>query len=117
MNLFFSFLCSSGEVICEPPNNKLDRFTGTLYWKGNKYPLDNEKMLLRGCVLRNTEWCFGMVIFAGNSWFLMVLFSTSISCIYIFLLCLDGKVTDSFINILSTLTVVCTSAQQAHKPN
>ncbi|XP_078113351.1 phospholipid-transporting ATPase ID isoform X2 [Sander vitreus] len=54
-----------GEVICEPPNNKLDRFTGTLYWRDNKYPLDNENMLLRGCVLRNTEWCFGMVIFAG----------------------------------------------------
>ncbi|GAA6100319.1 phospholipid-transporting ATPase ID isoform X2 [Tachysurus ichikawai] len=54
-----------GEVICEPPNNKLDRFTGTLYWKDNKYPLDNEKMLLRGCILRNTEWCFGLVIFAG----------------------------------------------------
>ncbi|XP_029009045.1 probable phospholipid-transporting ATPase IM isoform X2 [Betta splendens] len=54
-----------GEVICEPPNNKLDKFTGTLYWRDNKYPLDNEKVLLRGCVLRNTEWCFGMVIFAG----------------------------------------------------
>ncbi|KAG7245496.1 hypothetical protein INR49_010947 [Caranx melampygus] len=54
-----------GEVICEPPNNKLDKFTGTLFWRNNKYPLDNEKMLLRGCVLRNTEWCFGMVIFAG----------------------------------------------------
>ncbi|XP_067358114.1 probable phospholipid-transporting ATPase IM isoform X4 [Channa argus] len=54
-----------GEVICEPPNNKLDKFTGTLYWRDNKYPLDNDKMLLRGCVLRNTEWCFGMVIFAG----------------------------------------------------
>ncbi|XP_035810461.2 probable phospholipid-transporting ATPase IM isoform X1 [Amphiprion ocellaris] len=54
-----------GEVICEPPNNKLDKFTGTLYWRDNKYPLDNEKMLLRGCVLRNTEWCFGIVIFAG----------------------------------------------------
>ncbi|XP_027128325.1 probable phospholipid-transporting ATPase IM [Larimichthys crocea] len=54
-----------GEVICEPPNNKLDKFTGTLYWRDNKYPLDNEKMLLRGCVLRNTEWCFGLVIFAG----------------------------------------------------
>lgn len=24
-------------------------------------------MLLRGCVLRNTEWCFGMVVFAGMS--------------------------------------------------
>ncbi|KAM6961212.1 phospholipid-transporting ATPase ID [Aplochiton taeniatus] len=54
-----------GEVICEPPNNKLDKFTGTLYWRDEKYPLDNNKMLLRGCVLRNTEWSFGMVIFAG----------------------------------------------------
>ncbi|XP_067874052.1 phospholipid-transporting ATPase ID isoform X2 [Heterodontus francisci] len=54
-----------GEIICEPPNNKLDKFTGTLFWKDKKYSLDNEKMLLRGCVLRNTEWCFGLVIFAG----------------------------------------------------
>ncbi|NXE30471.1 AT8B2 ATPase, partial [Ardeotis kori] len=54
-----------GEVICEPPNNKLDKFGGTLYWKENKYPLNNQNMLLRGCVLRNTEWCFGLVIFAG----------------------------------------------------
>uniref|UniRef100_A0A8C9VSB5 Phospholipid-transporting ATPase n=1 Tax=Scleropages formosus TaxID=113540 RepID=A0A8C9VSB5_SCLFO len=55
----------TGEVVCEPPNNKLDRFTGTLLWKDGKFPLDNGKLLLRGCVLRNTEWCFGMVIFAG----------------------------------------------------
>ncbi|XP_041031149.1 phospholipid-transporting ATPase ID isoform X2 [Carcharodon carcharias] len=54
-----------GEIICEPPNNKLDKFTGTLFWKDKKYSLDNEKMLLRGCVLRNTEWGFGLVIFAG----------------------------------------------------
>ncbi|XP_034541444.1 phospholipid-transporting ATPase ID [Notolabrus celidotus] len=54
-----------GEVNCEPPNNKLDKFTGTLSWRNNKYSLDNEKILLRGCVLRNTEWCFGLVIFAG----------------------------------------------------
>ncbi|CAB1322628.1 unnamed protein product [Coregonus sp. 'balchen'] len=64
-----TLLLSSREVICEPPNNKLDRFTGTLYWRDNKYPLDNEKMLLRGCVLRNTDWCFGMVIFAGMNIF------------------------------------------------
>ncbi|XP_058877411.1 phospholipid-transporting ATPase ID-like isoform X2 [Acipenser ruthenus] len=54
-----------GEVICESPNNKLDKFCGTLYWKQSKYPLSNQNMLLRGCVLRNTEWCFGLVIFAG----------------------------------------------------
>lgn len=57
---------SSGEVICETPNNKLDAFTGTLCWRGSRYPLDNGKLLLRGCVLRNTQWCFGMVVFAGT---------------------------------------------------
>uniref|UniRef100_A0A672J4S9 Phospholipid-transporting ATPase n=1 Tax=Salarias fasciatus TaxID=181472 RepID=A0A672J4S9_SALFA len=54
-----------GEVVCEPPNNKLDRFCGTLYWRDKKYPLTNQNMLLRGCVLRNTEACYGLVIFAG----------------------------------------------------
>ncbi|XP_069508037.1 phospholipid-transporting ATPase ID isoform X2 [Ambystoma mexicanum] len=54
-----------GEVVCEPPNNKLDKFCGTLHWKENKYPLTNQSMLLRGCMLRNTESCFGLVIFAG----------------------------------------------------
>uniref|UniRef100_A0A8C6NUF9 Phospholipid-transporting ATPase n=1 Tax=Nothobranchius furzeri TaxID=105023 RepID=A0A8C6NUF9_NOTFU len=52
-------------VVCEPPNNKLDRFCGTLYWRDKKYPLTNQNMLLRGCVLRNTEACYGLVIFAG----------------------------------------------------
>ncbi|XP_009986134.1 PREDICTED: phospholipid-transporting ATPase ID-like, partial [Tauraco erythrolophus] len=55
----------NGEVKCEAPNNKLDRFTGTLTLRGEKYALDNEKMLLRGCTIRNTEWCFGLVIYAG----------------------------------------------------
>uniref|UniRef100_A0A7N8YFK4 Phospholipid-transporting ATPase n=1 Tax=Mastacembelus armatus TaxID=205130 RepID=A0A7N8YFK4_9TELE len=54
-----------GEVVCEPPNNKLDRFCGTLYWRDKKYTLTNQNMLLRGCVLRNTEFCYGLVIFAG----------------------------------------------------
>ncbi|XP_042307204.1 phospholipid-transporting ATPase ID-like isoform X1 [Sceloporus undulatus] len=54
-----------GEVRCEAPNNRLDRFMGTLVFKRQKYPLDNEKMLLRGCTIRNTDWCFGLVIFAG----------------------------------------------------
>uniref|UniRef100_A0A674PFF9 Phospholipid-transporting ATPase n=1 Tax=Takifugu rubripes TaxID=31033 RepID=A0A674PFF9_TAKRU len=52
-------------VVCEPPNNKLDHFSGTLFWGDKKYPLTNHNMLLRGCVLRNTEACYGLVIFAG----------------------------------------------------
>ncbi|CAG5925607.1 unnamed protein product [Menidia menidia] len=55
----------NGEVHCEPPNNRLDRFTGTLTVVGQKYSLDNEKILLRGCTLRNTHWCFGLVLFGG----------------------------------------------------
>ncbi|XP_021332106.1 phospholipid-transporting ATPase ID [Danio rerio] len=55
----------NGEVCCEPPNNRLDRFTGTLTFDTQKYSLDNERVLLRGCTLRNTDWCFGLVLFAG----------------------------------------------------
>uniref|UniRef100_UPI00398EFEB6 phospholipid-transporting ATPase ID isoform X2 n=1 Tax=Pristiophorus japonicus TaxID=55135 RepID=UPI00398EFEB6 len=60
-----------GEVRCEAPNNRLDKFRGTLSYKENKYSLDNEKILLRGCTLRNTEWCYGLVIFAGQDTKLM----------------------------------------------
>ncbi|KAK5608914.1 Phospholipid-transporting ATPase ID, partial [Crenichthys baileyi] len=54
-----------GEVRCEAPNNHLDKFKGTLTANGQQYGLDNDKILLRGCTVRNTEWCFGLVIFGG----------------------------------------------------
>uniref|UniRef100_A0A8C5HY76 Phospholipid-transporting ATPase n=1 Tax=Gouania willdenowi TaxID=441366 RepID=A0A8C5HY76_GOUWI len=54
-----------GEVRCEPPNNRLDKFKGALTVNQNTFSLDNDKLLLRGCTLRNTEWCFGLVIFGG----------------------------------------------------
>lgn len=60
-----------GEIICETPNNLLNKFDGILTWKGKKYILDNDKIILRGCVLRNTQWCYGIVIFAGKDTKLM----------------------------------------------
>uniref|UniRef100_A0A672NBC4 Phospholipid-transporting ATPase n=1 Tax=Sinocyclocheilus grahami TaxID=75366 RepID=A0A672NBC4_SINGR len=54
-----------GEVRCEPPNNRLDKFTGTLTVGGETFSLDNERILLRGCTLRNSDWCFGLVVFGG----------------------------------------------------
>uniref|UniRef100_A0A146MAI4 Phospholipid-transporting ATPase n=1 Tax=Lygus hesperus TaxID=30085 RepID=A0A146MAI4_LYGHE len=60
-----------GEIVCEAPNNLLNKFEGTLLWNGNRYSLDNEKIVLRGCVLRNTDWCYGVVIFAGKDTKLM----------------------------------------------
>ncbi|XP_037937825.1 phospholipid-transporting ATPase ID-like [Teleopsis dalmanni] len=61
----------NGEIICERPNNLLNKFDGTLIWRSQRYALDNEKILLRGCVLRNTQWCYGVVVFAGKDTKLM----------------------------------------------
>uniref|UniRef100_A0A4X2LEV9 Phospholipid-transporting ATPase n=1 Tax=Vombatus ursinus TaxID=29139 RepID=A0A4X2LEV9_VOMUR len=54
-----------GVVVCEEPNSRMHKFVGTLEWKGEKYSLDSEKMLLRGCRIRNTDICYGLVIYAG----------------------------------------------------
>ncbi|XP_010778581.1 phospholipid-transporting ATPase IC-like, partial [Notothenia coriiceps] len=34
-------------------------------WERERLPLDLDNMLLRGCTIRNTEECHGLVIFAG----------------------------------------------------
>uniref|UniRef100_A0A9J7YV43 Phospholipid-transporting ATPase n=1 Tax=Cyprinus carpio carpio TaxID=630221 RepID=A0A9J7YV43_CYPCA len=53
-------------IMCEEPNNRLDKFVGTMIWDAQSYPLDLDNMLLRGCKIRNTDECHGLVIFAGN---------------------------------------------------
>ena len=60
------------EIVCEPPNNHLNKYEGVMKWHGKTYSLDNDKVLLRGCVLRNTQWCYGIVIFAGQETKLMM---------------------------------------------
>ena len=62
----------TGKIMCEPPNNRLGKFDGTLQWNNETLSLDNDKVLLRGCVLRNTKWCYGLVIFAGKESKLMM---------------------------------------------
>uniref|UniRef100_A0A915Q6M5 P-type ATPase C-terminal domain-containing protein n=1 Tax=Setaria digitata TaxID=48799 RepID=A0A915Q6M5_9BILA len=61
-----------GKIHCELPNNKLNQFEGRLHYNGTVLPLDNGQTLLRGCVLRNTRWCYGVVIFAGKDTKLMM---------------------------------------------
>ena len=59
-------------IECEAPNEVLNEFEGTLTWtNGETVSLDNDKMLLRGCRLRNTKWCYGLVVFAGSDTKLM----------------------------------------------
>ncbi|ULT93757.1 hypothetical protein L3Y34_003327 [Caenorhabditis briggsae] len=61
-----------GEIVCEPPNNKLDKFQGKLMWNNQEYGISNDNILLRGCILKNTRWCYGVVVFAGKDTKLMM---------------------------------------------
>ena len=66
----------AGHIKCEPPNNNLSKFEGRLILtnEGGQQqilPLENDNILLRGTVLKNTEWCYGVVVFAGKDTKLM----------------------------------------------
>ncbi|XP_008579413.1 PREDICTED: probable phospholipid-transporting ATPase IK [Galeopterus variegatus] len=54
-----------GTVLCEKPNSRMHHFVGCLEWNHEKYPLDIGNLLLRGCKIRNTDTCYGLVIYAG----------------------------------------------------
>ncbi|XP_054980679.1 phospholipid-transporting ATPase IK [Sorex araneus] len=55
-----------GKVVCQEPNSRMHHFVGCLEWTGKKYPLDSGNILLRGSRIRNTDTCYGMVIYADG---------------------------------------------------
>ncbi|XP_055338494.1 phospholipid-transporting ATPase ID-like [Paramacrobiotus metropolitanus] len=60
------------QITCEAPNNNLSKFEGVLKLDdGKSLPITNNQILLRGCILRNTVWCYGVVVFAGKDTKLM----------------------------------------------
>ncbi|XP_032239636.2 phospholipid-transporting ATPase ID isoform X2 [Nematostella vectensis] len=59
-------------ISCEPPNNILDKFNGKIAFDNQEYSLDNDNLILRGCVLRNTDWVYGTVVYAGQDSKLMM---------------------------------------------
>ncbi|XP_056637997.1 probable phospholipid-transporting ATPase IA isoform X1 [Diorhabda sublineata] len=56
-----------GTIECEPPNKHLYEFNGVIRQRG-KSPeaLGPDQILLRGAILRNTSWVFGIVIYTGH---------------------------------------------------
>ncbi|NWY19666.1 AT8B3 ATPase, partial [Aphelocoma coerulescens] len=63
-----SMAAFDGRVTCEEPNSRMHTFTGTLRWQGRAHALDIDRLLLRGCRVRNTALCYGLVLYAGE-WF------------------------------------------------
>ncbi|GAM29207.1 hypothetical protein SAMD00019534_123830 [Acytostelium subglobosum LB1] len=59
-----------GFVECEHPNNVIYVFHGSLALGNSpsdiKYALSNTQTLLRGCVLRNTDWIYGITVYTGE---------------------------------------------------
>ncbi|KDR21171.1 putative phospholipid-transporting ATPase IA, partial [Zootermopsis nevadensis] len=62
----------TGTLECELPNRHLYEFSGILK-ETNKQtlPLGPDQLLLRGAMLRNTSWVFGIVIYTGHETKLM----------------------------------------------
>jgi phospholipid-translocating ATPase len=57
------------ELQCEPPTTDIYRFNGRIILsneEANIYPCDNNNILLRGCVLRITDYIDGIVVYAGK---------------------------------------------------
>jgi magnesium-transporting ATPase (P-type) len=58
----------SFELQCEPPNDDIYRFCGRVHLStdNNPHPCDNNHFMLRGCVLRITEYVDGLIVYAGK---------------------------------------------------
>ncbi len=62
----------AGNIIMEHPNKIIHQFTGTINITGASrcepfcVPVGHENLLLRGTVVRNTKWVFGVVINTGH---------------------------------------------------
>ena len=62
----------AGHLRSEQPNNSLYTYEGTFELAGGqKVPMSPDQMLLRGAQLRNTPWCYGLVVFTGHETKLM----------------------------------------------
>ncbi|CAE6467336.1 hypothetical protein ACGC1H_005047 [Rhizoctonia solani] len=66
-----AFARLAGHLRSEQPNNSLYTYEGTLELSGQKIPMSPDQMLLRGAQLRNTPWCYGLVVFTGHETKLM----------------------------------------------
>ncbi|CAJ1948226.1 unnamed protein product [Sphenostylis stenocarpa] len=56
----------AGVIKCEPPNRNIYEFTANLEFNGHKIPLNQSNIVLRGCMLKNTAWIIGVVVYAGQ---------------------------------------------------
>jgi phospholipid-transporting ATPase len=66
---------AEGKVFCSPPNYQLSNITATMEIKFSEYTEDpekrlasvnNDQLLYKGAILKNTAWIVGVVVFTGH---------------------------------------------------
>lgn len=55
-----------GRIECEQPNEFLYTFAGNVSLTGKKVSLDEQHVVLRGCKVKNVDWCIGYVVYTGR---------------------------------------------------
>ncbi|KAI3798567.1 hypothetical protein L1987_33844 [Smallanthus sonchifolius] len=55
----------SGVIKCEKPNRNIYGFLGTMEVDQKQVSLGPSNIVLRGCVLKNTSWAVGVVVYTG----------------------------------------------------
>ncbi|XP_053082768.1 phospholipid-transporting ATPase VB isoform X2 [Acinonyx jubatus] len=59
--------CFCNTIVCEKPNNHLNKFKGYMeHPDQSRTGFGSESLLLRGCTIRNTKVAVGIVIYAGH---------------------------------------------------
>lgn len=56
----------SGLIKCEQPNRNIYEFAGNMDFNGQRIPLGQSNIVLRGCQLKNVDWVIGVVVYAGQ---------------------------------------------------
>ncbi|KAL7598458.1 hypothetical protein Lser_V15G22250 [Lactuca serriola] len=56
----------NGVIKCEKPNRNIYGFHATMEIDGKHLSLGPSNIVLRGCVLKNTNWAIGVVVYAGR---------------------------------------------------
>ncbi|CAG2111469.1 unnamed protein product, partial [Medioppia subpectinata] len=54
-------------IVCDPPNHQIYRFNGFITeTNGEKIAINKDNLLLRDCILKNTDSIEGIVVYAGH---------------------------------------------------
>lgn len=56
----------TGLISCEQPNRNIYEFTANMQFNGQKIPLGQSNIVLRGCQLKSIDWIIGVVVYAGQ---------------------------------------------------